>query len=659
MDSFADVPASRRVRWLARFALLWAAGILARLVYLQVLHYQDFREYARSQQTKLKPIAAPRGVIYDRDMRPLAMSVPVETITINPLLVKDRSFAAHLLAGVLGLDEVELLAKIEGAVSDRRGYLIVARRVDADRSARLRQLNVDWIRYEPESIRRYPNGSLAAHLLGSVDHEHSGNAGVEMSFDDELAGTPGEEWVTTDVRTVGFDSAVKTPPHPGRDVVLSVDRRIQFTADEALREAVVENQCEAGTAVALDPRTGEILALSVYPTFDPNEGPKSKREYEVRKNRAVMETFEPGSIFKTFVIAGALEHGVVTRHDEIFCHNGAFSLPGRVVHEAKNGYGTLTVEQVLAKSSNIGAIKIGMKMREKPLRDFLLRMGFDSATGIELPYEVAGVVHPLAKWTPGSIGSVPMGHEVTATSLQLARAAAVIANNGIMVEPRMTRVGGPRLRPVKRDSTPPAQVIRPETAMELRSMLETAVEEGTGKEARIPGYRVGGKTGTAQRYDKETKKPVHRYDASFLGFAPVTNPSVVVLVTLHDSRLYGGVIAAPVFKKIAQTALLVRNVPRDKEEPALAVAAPVDRPEAEKPAVLDPPPAPVASEADTVALGPAVPSFAGKTVRQVIEEATAAGVPVDMKGSGLAREQQPAAGTRLLAGQRVQIRFTP
>ncbi|MDX2179859.1 MAG: penicillin-binding protein [Bryobacteraceae bacterium] len=659
MDFFADVPASRRVQWLARFALLWAAGILARLVYLQVLHYQDFREYARSQQTKLKPIAAPRGVIYDRDMHPLAMSVPVETITINPLLIKDHAFAAHLLGGVLGIGETELLEKIQSAAAEKRGYLIVARRVDADRAARLRQLNVDWIRYEPESIRRYPNGTLAAHLLGSVDHEHSGNAGVEMHFDDELAGTPGEEWVTADVRTVGFDSSVKTPPRPGRDVVLSVDRRIQFAADEALREAVVENQCEAGTAVALDPRTGEILALSVYPTYDPNEAPKSKGEYEIRKNRAVMETFEPGSIFKTFVIAGALERGVVTRNDEIFCHNGAFSLPGRVVHEAKNGYGTLTVEQILAKSSNIGAIKIGMKMQEKPLRDFLLQMGFNSPTGVELPYEVPGVVHPLAKWTPGSIGSVPMGHEVTATSLQLARAAAVIANNGIMVQPRITRAGSAQLRPVSFESTAPRQVIRPETAMELRLMLETAVEEGTGKEARIPGYRVGGKTGTAQRYDKATRKPVHRYDASFLGFAPVTNPSVVVLVTLHDSRLYGGVIAAPVFRKIAQTALLVRNVPRDKEEPVLAAAAPVVEPVAEKPAALDPPPAPAAGETESVALGPAVPSFAGKTVRQVLEEATAAGVPVDVNGSGLAREQQPAAGTRLLAGQRVQIRFRP
>jgi cell division protein FtsI (penicillin-binding protein 3) len=670
MQAHADLPASRRVRWLARVALLWAAVIAGRLVYLQILNHDAFREAALDQHTRLEELYASRGAIADRNGHLLAVSVPVETVTINPMhLPKDREFAMQTVARVLNVDAGQLLERLEAYTRQRKGYMVVAKNVDAETAGRLRQLGLDWLHFEQKGLRRYPEGTLAAHVLGGVDHEHVGNAGAELYFEDEIGGYPGYAWVTKDPKDRRFDSTLETPRIAGRNLVLTIDRRIQFTADQALKKAVLENRCRSGTAVVMDPHTGEILALSNYPTYDPNVPPATKADYEARKNLAVADPFEPGSVFKVFTIAAALETTDLTPDTRIFCHNGAYTAFGRTIHEAKGGYGDLTVADVLAKSSNIGAYKIGMRMGQAKFHEYLMRFGLNSATGIELPAESSGLVFRLSRWQPTSLGSVAMGHEVLTTSVQLARALSAIANNGLLIEPRLVVADPPaeELKPAVHPApgAAPRRILRPETAITMRQMMERVVLVGTGKSARLNGYTSGGKTGTAQMFDKTANRYTHLYNASFMGFAPVVNPAVVVVVTLNGATKYGGVIAAPVFKEIAESALRVKNVPQDNVDPAALT-------EPEPSAVADGAPAPPASEgrellaalesqpavAETaIATGPEAPAFVGKTIRAVVEEASAKGVKVDLEGSGIAREQDPPPGTRLVAGQRVRVRF--
>ncbi len=672
MEAHADLPASGRVRWLARVALVWAAIILCRLVYLQVLNHDEFRDLALDQHMRLEQLHASRGAIMDRSGHLLAVSVPVETVTVNPMLLpKDREFAMDMLAKVLEIDPARLMERLEVYSKGKKGYMVVAKNVDARTAGRLKRLGIDWVQFEQHGLRRYPEGALAAHILGGVNHEHIGNAGVELYFEDEIGGYPGYAWVAKDPQNRGFDSTLETPRIAGRNLVLTIDRRIQFAADEALMEAVTGNACQSGTAVVMDPNSGEILALSNYPTYDPNAPPLSKKDYEARKNLAVADPFEPGSVFKVFTVAAALETTDITPETRIFCHNGAYTTFGRTIHEAKGGYGDLSVEDVLAKSSNIGAYKIGVRMGPAKFHEYLTRFGFSAATGLELPSESSGLVFRLKRWQPTSLGSVAMGHEVLTTAVQLARAASAIANNGLLVEPRLTVSKPSRevtLEPVvyQPDAEDPRRILKPETAMTMRRMMERVVLVGTGKSARLDGYTSGGKTGTAQMFDKTTKRYSHFYNASFMGFAPVTNPSVVVVVTLNGSSKYGGVIAAPVFKKITEAALRVLNVPQDNVHPdefvePLEPAAVADVAESISPETgqeLHEAMAASNQEEDSrIATGPAAPSFLGKTLRAVMAEASAKGVRVELDGSGIARQQEPPAGTRLIAGQRVRIRF--
>ncbi len=671
MDPYADLPSGQRVRWLTRLACLWAAALLGRLIYLQVIAHANYREQAFNQQMRRREVKPPRGFIFDRNGRPLAMSLPVETITVNPKQLPDTRLAAHLLSSVLELDAEELRAKLDGAVANRRGYLIVAKNVDAHKAGRLRNLGVDWISFESEGVRKYPNGTLAAHVLGGVDFEERGNAGVERQFEDDLGGYPGYEWVVTDVKRRGYESTMETAPQTGKSLYLTIDRRIQHAADAAVRRAVIDNDCQSGTAVVMDPYRGDILAIANFPTYDPNTPPRPNEDPAARKNLAVGDPFEPGSVFKVFTIAAAIEEGVVRPDTPIDCQNGIMRMAGRVIHEAKGGYGVLTVEDVLAKSSNIGAIKIGQRLSDAKLHEYLLRFGFNRSTGIDLPGESSGLIFRLKRWHPASIGSVAMGHEVLTTSVQLAQAVSVIANNGLLVPPRLIVNDPPpgvtarsMIQPVS--VAEPRRVIRPETAITMRQMMEAVVLRGTGKSARLDGYTSGGKTGTAQLFDKTTQRYTHLYNASFMGFAPVTNPAIVVVVTLNGSAKYGGVIAAPVFKEIAQTALRVMNVPQDNftpppDEPTPAPAAdlamvPLSSSDAARlHAAMDA--ERQATAVTQIATGPAAPDFLGKPVRTVIEEAASRGVRVELIGIGLARQQEPAPGIRLMTGQRVKVIF--
>jgi cell division protein FtsI (penicillin-binding protein 3) len=514
-----------------------------------------------------------------------------------------------------------------------------------------------------------------------VDVEERGNAGIEKSLDGDLRGIAGRTRVLTDVHRRGIESRPSAEARAGLALTLSIDQRIQFVAEQALAAAVQEAHARTGSVVVLNPHTGDVLAIASYPGYDPGQPPQPDEDPAARFNHAVSVPFEPGSVFKVITVAAALETTTLGPESPIDCGRGALTVYGRTIHEAKNFYGTIPMAMVLAKSSNIGAIKIGLRVGQERMHEYVRRFGFGQRTGIALPAESAGKVRKTAYWSKTSLHSVSMGQELSTTTLQLAQAGAVMANGGLLVKPRLVIRRGNQVVPVE----PPRRVIRPETAIAMRRMMEGVVLHGTGTRARLAGYTSGGKTGSAQIFDVKTNRFTHSYNASYMGFAPVANPAIVAVVTIngtHGSGGFGGAVAAPVFRVVAGEALRVLDVPKDLPERgavelaqagedelndlAIAQIGPLRESVLEEDAAEDGAP-PVLGVKESrsrgvagmpaVVAGPRVPNFQGKTMRVVLEEAFTAGVGVLPAGSGIARAQDPRPGAMLRPGERVRVQF--
>jgi cell division protein FtsI (penicillin-binding protein 3) len=678
LDPRAEALAGKRLRIFARICLGWGLILVLRLIDLQIIHHPKYLKYAESQQVRNVQVKAPRGNLYDRTGEALAMSVEAESVVVNPARIPDPSVAAGLLSAQLGLDAKPLLLKIQQAKAKKKGFLYVKRKISDDEAERLRSYKLDWIEFRRESIRVYPKEERAAHVVGSVDFDEQGNNGVERSLNKYLRGVPGEMRTEADVKKDVFYRKVFTEPQPGRNVTLTIDERIQYVAERALKTAVTVNKCVTGSIVVMNPKNGEILAMTSYPTFNPNDRLEADDDWKPRLNLAVSAPFEPGSVFKVITIAAALETTNITPHTMISCGNGRMTLFKRVIRD-HDAYAALSVEDVLAKSSNIGAINIGLRVGNQRLWEYVRKFGFGSKTGVAMPAEESGWLRHWQKWHPAAIGSIAMGHEIITTTLQLARAASVVANGGMLVKPRMvlkaTRMtqsepGGPQKEEIEQIEKiePPVRVIKPETAITMRRMMEHVVLTGTGKKAALNGYTTGGKTGSAQIYDPVAHVYTHKYNASFMGFAPVNNPALVVVVTLNGASKYGGAVAAPVFAEVAGAALRFMDVPHDlpdvppsgpvKEDPPvndLSLAELSTPIEAEE--LIDPPLVGPALPPEMVATGPKVPNFRGKTKRQVMEESSALGMPVQIAGAGIARRQEPRPGSVLRPGERVKVQF--
>ncbi len=661
-----DPAVSRRAKRLVQFLACWGLLIFGRLAYLQVVKHDYYAELADSQQVHRVEIPAHRGIIYDRNGHVLAITIPTERVVVDPARLPDIPTNASILAGVLGLDPQKLEADLSARAQRKSGnhYFVVAPRVHPEQAQRLRKLKFNWLYFESSSYRVYPNEGLAAHVLGGVDSEGHGNAGIEQGLEEELGGYSGYANMVADVSNRGFQSEVEAEPVPGNDVVLTIDHRIQYDLERHLADAVTKNSCKSARGVVMDPATGEIYALASYPTYNPNA---KVTDPEARRNLPVQSAIEPGSVFKVFTISGAIEDGLVTPSRGYHCGNGRINLFGRVIHDA-HPYGYLTVEDILAKSSNIGSIHVALELKEKRFHEYIKLFGFGDRTGLPLPGESPGRVIRLAKWTKSSIGSVAMGHEIMTTSVQLAQAAAVIANGGRLVKPRIVQ----RVRP---NELSPYQVrkaayewpapegkaiLSPNTVVTMRNMMDRVVAVGTGKEAKIQGYSSGGKTGSAQMFDPKAGVYLHRYHASFMGFAPINNPRVVVVITLDGAAKYGGVVAAPVFKAVAGAALRTLNVPTDlpvieKTTPAAPVifsdVAFADLTEQKPVEIVD------NLEVTDTKSTLITPDFVGKPLRDVLAEASRQGFRIDPKGSGLVRAQVPAPGSPIAYGQKIQLRL--
>jgi len=675
----------RRLKWLAWIVVVWGAVIFYKLISLQVLHHREYVNLARSRQEQQKEIPAPRGAIFDRAGQVLALSTPTITVFVNPQKLPDLGVAAQILAAELHLDRTTLYGSIKQAYENSRGYLIVKKRAEYEEAEHLRNLNLDWVSFQRESQRHYPNGSLAAHIIGGVDFEEKGNAGIEKALDADLRGTPGALRVLTDVKRRGIASEMQSDAKPGAPITLTIDARVQFVAERELAAAVESHNAVSGSIVAMNPYTGDIIALASYPTYDPNVQLRPGDPIAPRANHAVSVPFEPGSVFKVITLSAALETTNLRPESPIDCHGGVLKLPGRVIHDSHGGLGILPMETVLAKSSNIGAIMVGMRVGQQNMYDYVRRFGFGQKTGIPLPGEARGRFRNLNAWGTTSLASVSMGQEVSVTTVQLAQAASIVANGGMMVRPRLILKKGDQTVP----PTPPIRVLKPETAITMRQMLEGVVLRGTGTAARIKGYSVGGKTGSAQIFDFATRHYTHTYNGSFMGIAPLTNPAVVMVVTLngtHGNAGFGGAAAAPVFKAVATEALRVLEVPKDvpDESPLPTQIATVDTSDladadsesallnileepdedaapaaADTVAFVGPKlPAPVAPPPPPKPAGPVAPNFVGKSLRAVLAEAASMGLAVTPDGSGIARVQQPAPGAVLRQGERIRVRFT-
>jgi cell division protein FtsI (penicillin-binding protein 3) len=547
---------NRRIR-LFLAALVVAFGVLlVRAAWLQGVRAESLSRLARTQHREEVTIPAARGTIYDRTGVQLALGEQATTVYANPHQIVNVRAAAAAAARTLGLDEDALVAKL----ADRtHGFVYVARQADARRARILQRLKIPGFGFYPEERRTYPLGSVAAQVLGYVGIDDTGLAGLEVRLDRTLAGRAGRETVVTDPAGRTIDVVSNRPAVEGRNVYLTLDQTIQANAEAVLRDTVRKWGARSATAIVLDPRTGAILAMAVQPGFDANAFPQAPRD--LQRNRAVTDTYEPGSTFKLITVGAALSEGLVAPSTR-FTLPYSIQVADRVVHDAEErGTVNYSVAQILAHSSNVGAITLAEMLGKDRLASWISRFGFGTKTGIDFPGESQGIVLPKDKWSGSTIGNVPIGQGIAVTPVQMASAYAAIANHGVWSRPHLVEHvdGGGRPSLHRR------RLVSPQVAGELMTMLRDVVAEGTGTYAAIPGYQVAGKTGTAQKPDPHGGYSSDKYVASFVGIVPASRPRLVVLVAVDEPHgaIWGGVVAAPAFQEIARFDLQYLEVPPD------------------------------------------------------------------------------------------------
>ncbi len=671
-----------RLLFLAGFVLFWMSAVFGRVAYLQLFRHSEYLTRAARQQRHTIDIYPKRGIIFDRNMHPLAMSVPVQSAFAVPGEMKDRAMAARLLSGVLEMPADEIREKLDSGSP----FVWVKRKLPPAKSEAVESLNLKGVYLQEENQRYYPKRELGAHVLGFVDVDERGLGGIEHEYDNLIRGKEEKVVVMADAHQRWFDGGEAQRDH-GVNVVLTIDEKIQYIAERELAAAIEKTHAPAGTAIVQDPNSGAILALANWPKFNPNAA--TDVPTEMRMNRAISAIYEPGSTFKLITLAAAFDQNLI-REDEVFnCENGAVTVAGHLIHDHKK-YGMLTVADILANSSDVGAIKIALRLGSPKFYDYIRAFGFGTPTGIDLPGESRGLLNRLDHWGSYSIASVSMGQEVGVTPLQMITAVSSIANGGLLYKPHIVQEmrRGDSLLPLEGPSalTEPKRVIRPETAATIRNLMEGVIQHGTGPKARLDGWTAAGKTGTAQKIDPATGKYSRSsVIASFTGFAPINNPAVTILVSVDSPGGYphgGGEVAAPVFKRIAEQILPYLDVPQDKPmNPQLMQAAYRKNAETEDgslddlseidfnapPEVREDTPQLKAARpkmpSSTEALMSAdegameLPDFSGKSMRDVIEACMRLGLDPVLVGTNVAIQQSPAPGSKVRRGTKVTVEF--
>jgi cell division protein FtsI (penicillin-binding protein 3) len=547
---------NRRIRLLLAALTLAFGGLLLRATWLQGVRAESLSRLGQTQHREAVTLPAGRGTIYDRTGVELGLGESATTVYANPKQVVNPRAAAVAVERTLGLDADSIYPQL----ADRtRGFVYVERQADPAQAAALKRLKLAGFGFYPEERRSYPQRSVAAQVLGYVGIDGDGLSGLELEFDRALAGRAGKETVVKDPSGRVIDVQQERAETPGRDVFLTVDHSIQANAEEVLRQTVHKWHAKSASAIVLDPRTGAVLAMAVQPGYDANRFPSAPRD--LQRNRTVTDTYEPGSTFKLITVAAALSERLVAPSTR-FTLPYSLHVADRVIHDAEErGTVNYSVAQILAHSSNIGAIELAEMLGRTRLSSWITRFGFGRTTGIDFPGESPGIVLPPEKWSGSTIGNVPIGQGIAVTPVQMAAAYAAIANGGIWSRPHLVDhvAGGGRPSLYKR------RLVSRRIADELMLMLKDVVAEGTGQYAAMPGYQVAGKTGTAQKPDSHGGYATGRYVASFVGIVPASRPRLVVLVTVDEPHgaIWGGVVAAPAFQQIARFDLQYLEVPPD------------------------------------------------------------------------------------------------
>jgi cell division protein FtsI/penicillin-binding protein 2 len=536
-------------------------AVFVRLTDLMIFNHKIYAERAKSQQGKSEDIQARRGNIYDRKGRAFAVNLELESLYCDPEEVVVGKNGLKRLSGILGMDAKVIQAKFD----QERRFLWVDRKLTPDAAAEIKKLNIKGIGFAPEAKRYYPKGQLAAHVIGMVGRENQPLEGLELKYDKYLRTTGGKIYFARDASGKQLSSGVDLEAK-GNDLILTLDEGLQYIVEKELEKAMAQWKSVAASAIMMDPLSGEILALANRPSYDLNAVGKASKN--AMRNRLITDIYEPGSTFKVIVGTAALEEKLYALDSRFDCSRGAIEVGGKVIHDAHK-HGVLTFQEVIQKSSNVGSIMIGMKLGKEQIYRYAKLYGFGEETGIDMPGEVSGWIRKPDRWSATSIGAIPIGQEVAVTPLQILRAYSVIANGGYLVQPHLvSEIRTPEGQTISSFRGERKRIITEKTARVFKNILKSVVEEGgTATEAAVDGDQVAGKTGTAQLIDHRTGRYSRdRFISSFVGFVPADNPKIAMIVVIYEPKgqIYGGVVAGPVFKSIANQALSYLNVPIDE-----------------------------------------------------------------------------------------------
>ena len=564
-DSFRNI-VKVRLLFISSLLLLFAISLIVRLANLQIVQHESLLAKSEKQSQGTLKTHFGRGTIFDRNDNELAANPEVESVFVVPQEVRDRKYTSRVLASALNQN----YDRIYKEVSSKKQFTWIKRKVPADEITHLKKLALSGVNFRSEQKRFYPKRELAANVIGFVGTDDLGLAGIEHTYQEKLKGVVYSQSIEQDGkgRTIQALKNLSRSSLGNYDLMLTLDEVIQFTAEHHLKKQVDRYKADSGMVVVMDPYSGEIYAMANVPQFNPNNFNAFPRE--TWKNNAVVSSYEPGSIFKPIVAAAAIDKGVAQPHDRFFCENGSFKVGKNKIGEAENHkFGSLTMKEIIAKSSNIGAIKIAQKLGKNFFYEYIQKFGFGEKPGVRLPGVSSGLLRERESWTDYSLASVSFGHEIAVTPLQMVAALSAIANGGTLMEPHITKAlmrDGKIVEQIKPKKI--RRVISKKTSRQMMEILKFVVKDGTGKNAAVEGFDVAGKTGTAQKYITKTKSySKTEFVSSFIGYAPADAPRLVILVMIDNPKgvHWGSVVAAPVFREIAKKSLRYLNVPSSKE----------------------------------------------------------------------------------------------
>jgi cell division protein FtsI (penicillin-binding protein 3) len=638
----------RRVIVMLAISACWTVAISVRLVQLQLFQHDYYVARAEKQQLREVRQDPKRGDIVDRHGKILAYSVDADAVGLDPTEVEDPARTVAAVCAALGdctaREQAEFVARLRKDSDAQFMYLRKSRQVSPNQSIDVGRLNLPGVILVGDSRRYYPNKELAAHVLGFVGDDNKGLGGIESSYDPTIRGRGGRVLIQKDARHHRLQTRVEEMPTAGAGLELTLDLYLQHIAERELQQGVLEYRAKGGTAIIMDPHTGEILALANYPTFNPNAFGASTPEQ--RRNRAIQDLYEPGSTFKIVTASAALEEGVISPSDPVDCSPGFIVFPGRKPINDVHRYGVLSFEDVIVKSSNVGAIRVGLRVGADRMGRYVRRYGFGESVTTDFAGENEGIVHKPSSLDDSGLASMSMGYQIGVTPIQMAAATSAVANGGLLVEPHVVRA-------LARDgvSTPvprktPRRVISPETSTTLTAIMEGVVERGTAKAAKLERYQVAGKTGTAQKLIDGQYSHTD-FNASFVGFVPSRRPAFTIIVVIDTPRggaYYGGAVAAPIFKRIADAALQQAGIPPsiNPVPPVIVAGDPAPQPM--------PPASSILRTVTDVAGQTLMPDVRGLAARDALRVLGGVGLTVRISGSGVVSSQSPLPGQPVEAG---------